>query len=68
MLRLLFENENAYTSQNFRKNYKHMMDTLTKTSEAIVKLDTNAPQPCNELAELQRCLLQFCTKLHRAFL
>lgn len=69
MLCLLFEDEeNRYDiSHSFRKKYQYLMDTLLKTSEAIVGLDTNAPQPCNELATLQWCLMQLCWKLHSAF-
>lgn len=68
MCSLLMGDDCSDISHHFRKNYKYIKDTLTKISEAIVKLDTNAPQPCKELFSLQWCLFRFCMKLHSAFM
>lgn len=64
---LLFVDDFTNISHIFRKNYKYLIDFLTKTSEGIVGLSTYAPQLCDELVTLECCLILFCRELHSAF-
>lgn len=47
---------------------KYLTEVLQKYSEAIEKLEENVPEPCLEVYQTQLNMIEFCMKLHAAFM
>lgn len=54
--------------QDASMNDESLTEILQTYSEAIEKLDGNVPEPCVQVYQTQVNMIEFCMKLHAAFM